>query len=419
MTHLWTLRRSVVFASLFAGCVLLAQDKRTWEDNFLRGAEAVRSGRYPEARQVLLTALEQSRSFDANDLRRASTYAVLATVYQLQGEPALADPLFLEARAILESNGEAGRSSLAFVLDSIGQLRMEEGRWGEAEQLMKQSRLLYEQTGGKDSLTSMTAVRHLGELYGCIGRQAEAEELLKQAETVLRRSEPSGALTATLISLGHIYVIEGRYNLAEPPLKEAMQLSIKIHDGDPSSADAMMNLAVLYRVEGQTDRAGPLLRKAAKIYTDAGDPHLAGALAETGLIALGDRKYAMAEKNLQEALAILTRVSGTENISVALVEVSLAQVYLSERDYAKAESYIRHALAKERTFLGDSSFEVAKSLLIAAQIEEKQNRQAEAQSDYCEAVTLYGKSIGADHPEALHAQALYTRFVKKMRRAGP
>ena len=55
-------------------------------------------------------------------------------------------------------------------------------------------------------------------------------------------------------------------------------------------------------------------------------------------------------------------------------------------------------------------------LLSAAQIEEKQNRKTEAQSDYREAITLYGKSIGADHPEALHAQELYTRFVKKMRK---
>ena len=88
-------------------------------------------------------------------------------------------------------------------------------------------------------------------------------------------------------------------------------------------------------------------------------------------------------------------------------------------DYTKAEAVIRRALEKERNSLGDSSFEVAKSLLIVAQIEEKQNRQSEADSDYRASVALYGKAIGANHPEALHARELYSRFAKKMRREGP
>ena len=416
MTHRGMLGRSVVFAPLFATLCLPAQDNSTWEENFVRGSEAIRAGRYPEARRILLAALVQARSFGADDVRRAQSNAVLATVYQLQGELKLADPLYLEARAILEANGDAGRSSLAYVLDSLGQLRLEQGRWVEAEQLLKQSRLLYEQTDGPNSLTSMSAVRHLGELYACLGRHAEAEALLKQTVVFLRKSEKPGVLAATLVSLGHLYMIEGHPALAESALKEAMDLDLKLRDGNPSLADAMVNLAALYRVEGQTARAEPLLRKAAKIYTDAGDPHLAGVLSETGLIALGSKKYATAEKNLLEALAMVTRANGPENIGAGLVEASLAEVYLAERDYGKAESFIRRALAKERTFLGDSSFEVAKSLLIVAQIEEKQNRQSEAQSDYREAVTLYGKSIGADHPEAVHAQELYTRFVKKMRK---
>ena len=416
MTHLWTLRRSVVFASLFATYLLHAQENSTWEENFVRGSEAIRAGRYPEARRILLTALEQASSFDANDFRRAQTDAVLATVYQLQGELKLADALFLEARPILEASGDEGKSSLAFVLDALGQIRMEEGRWAEAEQLLKQSRLLYEQLDGGKNFTRMIAVRHLGELYACTGRHAEAEALLKQSVAALRKSEMPGVLAAALVSLGHLYLLEGRHGLAESALKEALDLKIKFRDDGPSLADAMVNLAVLYRVMGQSERAEPLLRKAGKIYTDAGDPHLAGVLSEAGLIALGSKKYAIAEKNLQDALAIIAKTNGPENITVGLVEVSLAQVYLEERDYSKAESFIRRALGKERTFFGDSSFEVAKSLLIAAQIEEKQNRQTEAQSDYREAVTLYGKSIGADHPEALYAQALYSRFVKKMRK---
>ena len=56
---------------------------------------------------------------------------------------------------------------------------------------------------------------------------------------------------------------------------------------------------------------------------------------------------------------------------------------------------------------------------LSVRLEEKQNRQSEADSDYRASVALYGKAIGANHPEALHARELYSRFAKKMHRAGP
>jgi tetratricopeptide (TPR) repeat protein len=206
--------------------------------------------------------------------------------------------------------------------------------------------------------------------------------------------------------------VQGRYSLAETVLKEALALNARLGDHHPSLADAILNVAVLYRVEGKADRAEPLLRKAAKIYSDAGDPHLAGALSEMGLIALRRGKYATAETNLNQALDILTKAFGPEHVSVGLVEATLAEVYLNERDYTKAELLIRGALEKERSSLGDASFEVAESFLIAAQIEEKQNRKSEADSDYRRAVALYGNVVGDDHPEALYARELYSRFAK-------
>ena len=138
-----------------------------------------------------------------------------------------------------------------------------------------------------------------------------------------------------------------------------------------------------------------------------------------GLVALRFSQYTIAETNLKQALDILAKTFGPEHVSVGVVEASLAEVYLSERDYSKAESFIRGALEKERSSLGDASFEVAKSFLIAAQIAEKQNRSSEAESDYRKAVSLYGTTIGADHPEALHAQELYSRFAKKIHRTDP
>jgi len=409
-------RRSVVFASLFAIQFVYGQGSSSWKENFLQGSEAIQLGRYADARRLLLAALDASNQFDANDLRRARTENGLAHLYALQGELKLAGTLYEESLAILQANGEAGKSLLPFVLDGLGELRIEEAHWTEAEQLLQQSKALQTELHGESSPLTMTVVTHLGELYACTGRHPEAENLFRQAIIVFRKSEQFGGLASTLATLGRVYIVEGRYVLAETVLKEALALNTRLGDRHPALADAMLNLAALYRVESNAERAEPLLRKAAKIYADTGDPRLAAALSEIGLIALRHGKYAIAETNLNQALEILTKAFGPKHVSVGLVEAALAEVYLKEHDYSKAELFIRGALEKQRRSLGEASFEVAQSFLIAAQIEEKQNRRTEADTDFRMAVALYGRVIGNDHPETLHARELYSRFSKKASR---
>ena len=413
MTRRSTFRRSVVFAILLGATSLRAQDTSSWEDNFTRGSQAIRDGRYADARKFLLAAFEQAAAFPPNDIRRGQTDHVLGSAYQMQGEIPRAESLYFAARSIFEANGPAGKQYLASTLDILGELLFEEGRWAEAEQLLKQSLALYAELDGKNDPHTMIPTRHLGELYSTSGRRAEALVLLERAAKVFRDSGINSGLSATLVSLGHLHVVEGRYAEAETVLKESMRLNGALGDQHPALADSLVNLAVLYRIKGQSDRAEPLLRKAAGIYRAAGDPHLAGALTELGHIALRARKYATAENSLQESLDLVSKTFGPDHISVALVLLPMAEACLGEHEYARADALVRQALPKLRKLFGEASFEVAKALLIAAQIEEKQNRDSEAYSDYRESVSLYGRSIGPKHPEAIYAQELYSRFSKK------
>ena len=416
MTRRSTFRRSVVFAILFAIPLLCAQETSSWEENFTRGSQAIRDGRYADAHRFMLGALEQSAAFPPNDIRRGQTDHVLGSVYQMQGNMRHAESLYLEARAIFEVNGAAGKKYLASTLDILGQLLFEEGRWGESEELLKQSLALYGELDGENDPHTMIPARHLGELYSTTGRHPQALVLLERAVKVFRQSGLTAGLAATLVSLGHLHLLEGRNDASEAALREAVRLNATLGDQHPALADSLVNLAVLYRVKGQSDRAEPLLRKAAGIYRAAGDPHLAGPLSELGHIALAARKYATAEKNFQESLDIVTKTFGPKHVTAALVLLPMSEACLGEHDYAKADALIRQALPRLRRFYSDASFEVAKALLIAAQIEEKQNRQSEAYSDYREAVAVYGRSIGPKHPEAIYAQELYSRFVKKLGR---
>src|SRR5438552_18690250 len=154
MTRRSTFRRSVVFAILFAIPLLCAQEASSWEENFTRGSQAIRDGRYSDAHRFMLAAFEQAVAFPPNDIRRGQTDHVLGSVYQMQGDMRHAESLYLDARAIFEVNGAAGKQYLASTLDILGQLLFEEGRWGESEDVLKQWLALYgELDGGCDPET--------------------------------------------------------------------------------------------------------------------------------------------------------------------------------------------------------------------------------------------------------------------------
>jgi hypothetical protein len=69
-----------------------------------------------------------------------------------------------------------------------------------------------------------------------------------------------GGLASALATLGRVYIVEGRYVLAETVLKEALALNTRLGDRHPALADAMLNLAALYRVESNAERVEPLLQ---------------------------------------------------------------------------------------------------------------------------------------------------------------
>src|ERR1700736_2045250 len=104
MARAWSHSRRCVLTALVATHFLAAQEK-TWDQNFQAGVQAFAAGHYPQAVDALTAALQDAQAFPPLDLRLADTTHLLGMSYQFQGKFDSAEPLYLQARSILEANG--------------------------------------------------------------------------------------------------------------------------------------------------------------------------------------------------------------------------------------------------------------------------------------------------------------------------
>src|SRR5258708_4753333 len=129
--------RNFILGVLCTGLSVMAQGTTSWSSRLKDGVAAIGSGHYEQAVEILTALAEESKSFAPTDVRRAKVAFSLASAYQYQGRPAVAEPLYLEARTILEAAGPEARHTLGMTLHGLAQLRMGAGKLDEAEKLLR------------------------------------------------------------------------------------------------------------------------------------------------------------------------------------------------------------------------------------------------------------------------------------------
>src|SRR5260370_21527013 len=174
MTHAWSHGRRFALIAFLTPVLVVAQEKTKWEEDFQNGAKAFAAGHYADAVESLTAALHDAQAVPPMDLRRADILHLLGTSYQFQGKVDRAEPFYLEAKSILEANGETGRKLLGILLDSLGQLRFEQERWKDGGELERQAVELCRWTRGARDDCTLNANRHLGEIYSTEGLLTKA-----------------------------------------------------------------------------------------------------------------------------------------------------------------------------------------------------------------------------------------------------
>ncbi len=348
---------------------------------------------------------EAEASFGPGHPYVAKSLNNLALLYNIQGQYALAEPLYRRSLAIWEKVLGPEHSDVALGLNNLAGLYQDQGRYAEAEPLFKRSLAIRGNTLGPEHPDVAQSLNNLALLYNKQGQYAIAEPLHRRSLAIMEKTfgaeHPNVAVSLNNLAL--LYDRQGQYALAEPLYQRSLAIREKsLGPEHPDVAVSLNNLAELYRTQGQYVLAEPLYQRSLAITEKVFGPehpdvalrlhNLAGFYVEKG-------KYAQAEPAYRRSLAIWEKALGSEHPRVALSLNSLALLYSNQGQYALAEPLYQRSLAIREKSLGPEHPDVAVSLNNLAELYRTQGQYVLAEPLYQRSLAITEKVFGHEHPD--------------------
>ncbi|XP_046664593.1 kinesin light chain isoform X3 [Homalodisca vitripennis] len=194
--------------------------------------------------------------------------------------------------------------------------------------------------------------------YASQGRYEVAVPLCKQAlEDLEKTSGHDHPDVATMLNiLALVYRDQNKYKEAANLLNDALAIREKtLGENHPAVAATLNNLAVLYGKRGKYKEAEPLCKRALEIREKVlgkDHPDVAKQLNNLALLCQNQGKYEEVERYYQRALEIYESKLGPDDPNVAKTKNNLASCYLKQGKYKEAEILYKQILtrAHEREF---------------------------------------------------------------------
>ncbi|XP_034254514.1 kinesin light chain isoform X1 [Thrips palmi] len=194
--------------------------------------------------------------------------------------------------------------------------------------------------------------------YASQGRYEVAVPLCKQAlEDLEKTSGHDHPDVATMLNiLALVYRDQNKYKDAANLLNDALAIREKtLGENHPAVAATLNNLAVLYGKRGKYKEAEPLCKRALEIREKVlgkDHPDVAKQLNNLALLCQNQFKFEEVERYYQRALEIYESKLGPDDPNVAKTKNNLASCYLKQGKFKEAEILYKQVLtrAHEREF---------------------------------------------------------------------
>jgi len=186
--------------------------------------------------------------------------------------------------------------------------------------------------------------------YASQGRYEVAVPLCKQAlEDLEKTSGHDHPDVATMLNiLALVYRDQNKYKEAANLLNDALAIREKtLGENHPAVAATLNNLAVLYGKRGKYKDAEPLCKRALEIREKVlgrDHPDVAKQLNNLALLCQNQGKYEEVERYYQRALEIYETKLGPDDSNVAKTKNNLASAYLKQGKYKEAEVLYKEVL---------------------------------------------------------------------------
>jgi len=244
----------------------------------------------------------------------------------------------------------------------------------------------------------------IGRVYTNLGLFRSAEEILIGIkESKFKQLIDNETYIESLLNLGKLYRIEGKYDLAGDILNKGLKDCEKYLDkASVLFGDCYLNLGGYYYETGDFKNSNLYFMKAEKIFRkNYGKDHVkvAAVLHDLGNLVFDegnlDRSYSL----YKEALMIELKQNGEITASVAAYQLALGQVLRHKKEFEEARELYEKSLSTRTKLFGNDHPDVAHTLNHLSRLYYNQNLFDEAEPLARRALNIRLKIFEEDHPE--------------------
>ncbi|GAB5536791.1 MAG: hypothetical protein Rubg2KO_30400 [Rubricoccaceae bacterium] len=340
---------------------------------------------------------------------RADLELAIAQLYRRLAEYDPAREHASSAIALREDHLGPQHPETATARRELAMLLIETGDYADSREAGERAYTDHRQALGPEDPETLTSLSAFGMALSELGDWEEAETAFTELADRYRVVGDSVALSEALMNLGSSQLRQQRFEEAEGPFRESMELRRALYGTVHSSTATVMNSLAIAVARGREDleESEALLVEALDVRRQLyGDQHPEVAQMLNSLARLYEEKgdLARAEATYDELLPMMQSVLGPEHPYTGLVLINYGNLLRQRGRPADGESFVRQGHAIDRATHGPDHPLAAESEVRLAHILVALGRNAEAEPLLTHAIPILEEAYG---PDASPVQGAY------------
>jgi len=254
------------------------------------------------------------------------------------------------------------------------------------------------------------------------GRLDEAQDLMAGAVRQLESVDNTALRVFAMAQLGGVLRARGRYAEAAGTLQSALDLGERELDADhPTVAGVHNDFGVLLKASGDFDGALAHYMRAMPVYRahfGEASEQMATLYHNLGGIEFVRGNLAAAERLARDGVAMRREVCGPEHVSVVYDLGALAPILIQRGAYAEAREMLGTVLDRFRRDFGGEHYEVSVVLTNLGALDAAEEQWEAAREHLAEAARIKRAVLGADSPELVRTLVNLSVVAKQVGDAG-